>query len=47
MSNQERTDTFVQCPFCSYRESRILYAYADAIAMRECTRCGGQFEQEL
>jgi len=47
MSNQEATDCFTQCPFCSSREYRILYAYSDQVARCECDRCDGRFQSGL
>jgi hypothetical protein len=47
MSNQERTDFFTQCPFCSSREYQILFAFGEAVSRCQCDRCGGEYQREL
>jgi len=47
MSNQEAKDRWTQCPFCSSREYRILFAFGEAVSRCECDMCGGEYHRKL
>jgi len=47
MGSEEPHGTFTQCPFCSSREYRILYAFSDQVSMCECDCCSGRFQTDL